>query len=127
MAKKELTEEQENEIKTLLANNEMLEKTKKEAEQKGNKVSVKQIERAQQEVIDHINSIDSTVLGGRKTSLVSNNKKTIEQVNLFDTDMSIFDILEEHKDFDEKESKLQVVEKQNNDVTELDDIDFEMF
>ncbi len=123
MAKKKLTEEQENEIKTLLANNEMLEKTKKEAEQKGNKVSVKQIERAQQEVIDHINSIDSTVLGGRKTSLVSNNKKTIEQVNLFDTDMSIFDILEEHKNFDEKESELAVVEKQNNTVAELDDED----
>ena len=30
MAKKKLTEEQENEIKTLLENNKMLEKTKKE-------------------------------------------------------------------------------------------------
>ncbi len=29
MAKKKLTQEQENQIKTLLANNEMLEKTKK--------------------------------------------------------------------------------------------------
>ena len=47
MAKKKLTQEQENEIKTLLANNEMLEKTKKEAEKRGNKNSVQQIERAQ--------------------------------------------------------------------------------
>ena len=65
MAKKKiLTEEQETEIKVLLENNKMLENTKKEAEKRGNKSSVKQIERAQQEVIDHINSIDPSVLDG---------------------------------------------------------------
>ena len=98
MAKKKLTGEQENEIKTLLENNKMLEKTKKEAESRGKAQSVKQIERAQQEVIDHINSIDPTVLGSsnKKTSL-SSTKKEVKQVNLFqDTDMSIFDILEEN-------------------------------
>ena len=55
MAKKELTEEQQNQIKTLLANNEMLEKTLRETQEKGRKGSVEQIKRAQQEVIDHIN------------------------------------------------------------------------
>ena len=77
MAKKKLTEEQENEIKTLLENNKMLEKTKKEAESRGKTQSVKQIERAQQEVIDHINSIDPSVLGGgtKKTSLSSAKKE----------------------------------------------------
>ena len=58
MAKKKLTPEQENQIKTLLANNEMLEKTKKEAQERGNKASVQQIERAQEDVIEHIKMID---------------------------------------------------------------------
>lgn len=100
MAKKKLTEEQENEIKILLANNEMLEKSKKEAEARGNKVSVQQIERAQQEVIDHIKSIDSSLSptkSNKSTSLI-NKKKEIKQTSLFqDTDMSIFDILEENE------------------------------
>ena len=108
MAKKKLTQEQENEIKTLLANNEMLEKTKKEAEKRGNKNSVQQIERAQQEVIDHISMIDPSAVSNapRKTSL-SSNKKVIKQDNLFDTDMSIFDILEENE-----KNKQDLVESQ---------------
>lgn len=126
MAKKKLTEEQENEIKTLLANNEMLEKTKKEAEQKGKKISVKQIERAQQEVIDHINSIDSTILAGKKTTSLSSNttKKTVNQPNLFDTDMSIFDILEENKKFDEleEETALAEVEMSKNELDVDEDL-----
>lgn len=100
MAKKKLTKEQESEIKMLLANNEMLEKTKKEAEKRGNKTSVAQIERAQQEVIDHISMIDPSVVKNepRKTSLASK-KKEIKQDNLFgDTDMSIFDILKENEE-----------------------------
>lgn len=120
MAKKKLTEEQENEIKTLLENNKMLEKTKKEAESRGKTQSVKQIERAQQEVIDHINSIDPTVLGSsnKKTSL-SSTKKQVKQVNLFqDTDMSIFDILEENnKVMEEKEIKN--VETSSNDEYDM--------
>ena len=43
---KKLTEEQEKEIQMLLANNEMLENSKKDAENRGKKNSVKQIERA---------------------------------------------------------------------------------
>lgn len=97
MAKKKLTPEQENEIKTLLANNEMLEKSKNEAEQRGNKVSVEQIKRAQQEVIEHINMIDPSVAPSvqKSTSLSQKKKTALKQENLFDTDMSIFDILEE--------------------------------
>lgn len=121
MAKKKLTEEQENEIKTLLENNKMLEKTKKEAESRGNAQSVKQIERAQQEVIDHINSIDPTVLGScnKKTSL-SSTKKEVKQVNLFqDTDMSIFDILEENNKVMEEEKEIKNVETSNNDEYDM--------
>lgn len=121
MAKKKLTEEQENEIKTLLENNKMLEKTKKEAESRGNAQSVKQIERAQQEVIDHINSIDPTVLGScnKKTSL-SSTKKEVKQVNLFqDTDMSIFDILEENNKVMEEEKEIKNVETLSNDEYDM--------
>ena len=96
MAKKKLTEEQENEIKILLANNEMLDKSKKEAEKRGKKVSVQQIERAQQEVIDHIKSIDSSY--GQNGTSLSTKKKGVKQTSLFqDTDMSIFDMLEENE------------------------------
>lgn len=121
MAKKKLTEEQENEIKTLLENNKMLEKTKKEAESRGKAQSVKQIERAQQEVIDHINSIDPTVLGSsnKKTSL-SSTKKQVKQVNLFqDTDMSIFDILEENNKVMEEEKEIKNVEASSNDEYDM--------
>jgi len=98
MAKKKLTPEQESQIKTLLANNEMLEKTKKEAQERGNKSSVQQIERAQEDVIQHIKMIDPNAAPtvSKQTSL-SSNKKVIKQDNLFDTDMSIFDILEENE------------------------------
>ena len=94
MANKKLTEEQENQIKVLLANNEMLEKTKKEAADRGNKSSVNQIERAQQEVIDHINSIDPTALENAKKE-----KKRANSIDLFgDTDMSIFNVFEEENE-----------------------------
>lgn len=124
MAKKKLTEEQENEIKTLLENNKMLEKTKKEAESRGKAQSVKQIERAQQEVIDHINSIDPTVLGAtkaKKTSLSAANKKTAPQTNLFhDTDMSIFDMLEDNEKARQEESELAIAESQDVVAEEYD-------
>ena len=122
MAKKKLTEEQENEIRTLLENNKMLEKTKKEAADRGKTQSVKQIERAQQEVIDHINSIDPSVLGTntpKKTSLSS--KKQAVQKNLFqDTDMSIFDMLEDNEKARQEEKELMTAESQYNVAEEYD-------
>ena len=91
MANKKLTEEQQNQIKTLLANNEMLEKTLRETQEKGRKGSVEQIKRAQQEVIDHINSIDPTALETAKKE-----KKKANNIDLFgSTDVSIFDMLDE--------------------------------
>jgi len=122
MAKKKLTEEQENEIRTLLENNKMLEKTKKEAADRGKTQSVKQIERAQQEVIDHINSIDPSVLGTntpKKTSLSS--KKQAVQKNLFqDTDMSIFDMLDDNEKARQEEKELITAESQDNVAEEYD-------
>ena len=113
MAKKKLTPEQENQIKTLLANNEMLEKTKKEAQERGNKASVQQIERAQEDVLEHIKMIDpsSTPTVSKKTSL-SSNKKVIKQDDLFETDMSIFDMLEENE-----KNKQDLVESQIKEET----------
>jgi len=100
MAKKKLTEEQEKEIKILQETNKMLEKSRQEAANKGNKVSVQQIERAQQEVIDHIKSIDSSVAPtiSKATSLATNKKREVTQTQLFgDTDMSIFELIEENE------------------------------
>ena len=123
MAKKKLTEEQEVEIKTLLENNKMLEKTKQEAASKGKTTSVKQIERAQQEVIDHINSIDPTALGNfRKTTSLSSNKKVAKQANLFDTDMSIFDILKENEE-DNNTQITKVEEEHYDDLTTTETVE----
>ena len=100
MAKKKLTEEQENQIKMLLANNEMLKKTKEEAKEKGSKTAVEQIERARQEVIDHIKMIDPSAVpeDSKKSTSLSSKKKEVKQDDLFgDTDMSIFDILNENE------------------------------
>ena len=121
MAKKKLTEEQEKEIAVLLANNEMLEKTKKEAAERGKTSSVKQIQRAQDEVIEHINSIDPTAL---ETSVKK--KKEKAQNDLFgDTDLSIFDFMDDDKSettvattasVDEKKEAVSV-EAQTHDFT----------
>ena len=100
MAKKKLTEEQEKEIKILQETNKMLEKSRQEAANTGNQVSVQQIERAQQEVIDHIKSIDSSVAPtiSKATSLATNKKREVTQTQLFgDTDMSIFELIEENE------------------------------
>lgn len=87
---KKLTEEQEKEIQILLANNEMLEKTKNEVKGKGKKGSLKQIERAQEEVVEHINSIDPNAL---------KNVKKKDNTDIFsDTDISMFDMLKENDD-----------------------------
>lgn len=120
MAKKKLTEEQQKEIDMLIANNEMLEKSKKEAAEKGSKVAVQQIERAQQEVIDHIKTIDASAAPtiAKTTSLASNKKKEVNQAQLFgDTDMSIFDILEEtEKNNKELEEATKSTEDKSIDV-----------
>lgn len=103
MAKKKLTEEQEKEIKILLANNEMLEKTKQEVKERGITQSLQQIERAQQEVIDHISAIDKNFADELKASN-QQKKDTSKQADLFSTDMSIFSLLDENEQ-DNKELK----------------------
>ena len=106
---KKLTEEQEKEIQILLANNEMLEKTKKEVKGRGKKSSLKQIERAQEEVVNHINSIDPNAL---------NNSKKKDNSEIFGgTDISMFDML---KADDEDNSVSNV---QSSEVDAVDDGD----
>lgn len=117
--KKKLTEEQESQIKILLANNEMLEKTKKETKERGKKID--QIVRAQQEVIDHINSIDPTALDNPQQYTAT--KPTVKSNDLFgDTDMSIFDILNEREAEKEivetpQETKVAEVKQEEYDLT----------
>lgn len=97
---KKLTEEQEKEIQILLANNEMLENSKKDAENRGKKNSVKQIERAQEDVIKQINSIDPSAL----------NKKKASSTIFDDTDISMFDMLKAN----EEDNRINTVSEEND-------------
>ena len=97
---KKLTEEQEKEIQILLANNEMLENSKKDAETRGKKNSVKQIERAQEDVIKQINSIDPSAL----------NKKKASSTIFDDTDISMFDMLKAN----EEDNRINTVGEEND-------------
>ena len=107
---KKLTEEQEKEIQMLLANNEMLENSKKDAETRGKKNSVKQIERAQEDVIKQINSIDPSALNKRKAS------STIFD----DTDISMFDMLKAN----EEDNRINTVSEEN-DSKKIDTVEEE--
>lgn len=107
---KKLTEEQEKEIQMLLANNEMLENSKKDAENRGKKNSVKQIERAQEDVIKQINSIDPSALNKKKASST-----------IFDnTDISMFDMLKAN----EEDNRINTVSEEN-DSKKIDTVDEE--
>ena len=107
---KKLTEEQEKEIQILLANNEMLENSKKDAENRGKKNSVKQIERAQEDVIKQINSIDPSAL----------NKKKASSTIFDDTDISMFDMLKAN----EEDNRINTVGEEN-DSKKIDTVDEE--
>ena len=107
---KKLTEEQEKEIQMLLANNEMLENSKKDAENRGKKNSVKQIERAQEDVIKQINSIDPSAL----------NKKKASSTIFDDTDISMFDMLKAN----EEDNRINTVIEEN-DSKKIDTVEEE--
>ena len=107
---KKLTEEQEKEIQILLANNEMLENSKKDAETRGKKNSVKQIERAQEDVIKQINSIGPSAL----------NKKKASSTIFDDTDISMFDMLKAN----EEDNRINTVSEEN-DSKKIDTVDEE--
>ena len=85
MAKKKLTEEQEKELKILLASHEMYENTKKQLQSLGKTNAIEEIQNAQDEVIAHINQIDNGALAREAK------KKSDSVNNLFGgIDMSIF-------------------------------------
>ena len=107
---KKLTEEQEKEIQILLANNEMLENSKKDAETRGKKNSVKQIERAQEDVIKQINSIDPSAL----------NKKKASSTIFDDTDISMFEMLKAN----EEDNRINTVGEEN-DSKKIDTVEEE--
>ena len=107
---KKLTEEQEKEIQILLANNEMLENSKKDAENRGKKNSVKQIERAQEDVIKQINSIDPSAL----------NKKKATSTIFDDTDISMFEMLKAN----EEDNRINTVSEEN-DSKKIDTVEEE--
>lgn len=93
MANRKLTEEQEKEIKILLATNQMLADAKADTASKGKDKQVKQIENAMKENIEHIKSIDPSMVP-KETK--KQKAPIIEQEDLFeDTDMSFFEQFEQ--------------------------------
>lgn len=107
MPRKKLTEEQEKEIKILLANNEMLDKTKQEVQERGSSDALRQVEVAQQEVIAHIKAIDPDAL----TTAVNN--KRIMQDDLFDN-MTLADMVKA-----DMSAKREVAEMSHNVPSEV--------
>ena len=87
MAKK-LTEEEQNELNMLLANNEMLEKTKKDSERRGKSTAVKQLERAQNQVIEQIKKIDPEALDTSKKTYENSSVNDILGVSSYESESS---------------------------------------
>ena len=131
MAKKKLTPEQEKEIKLLRANNEMYERTIEEAKVRGNAEAVRRIEMAQEDVKLKIKNIQNGNIEKLEIPkeeiqpLIIEHKPIVESeesinnldnfndvftkydtpYNHVNSDDSIFDILENHKQ--EEEAKIK--------------------
>ena len=125
--KKALTEEQLKEIEILKQTNMMLENSKKQAMERGKTATVKQIERAEQENIDHIKSLDPTADVKLSTSLntyvgTGKKKKEIKQDNLFSGDeLDVFSFENDDPTPLIKESNTTIMEEAENETeTEID-------
>lgn len=121
MAKKKLTEEQEVELKMLLSNKEMLEKSISEAERAGKASAAKQISRALDEVVEHIKSIDPTALEKK----VQKKKKVDNTDSLFHgTDLSVLDFLKDDEPAKEnvpaqnEETQVSNINEEFNDLVQ---------
>ena len=121
MAKKKLTEEQEVELKMLLSNKEMLEKSISEAERAGKASAAKQINRALDEVVEHIKSIDPTALEKK----VQKKKKVDNTDSLFHgTDLSVLDFLKDDEPAKEnvpaqnEETQVSNINEEFNDLVQ---------
>lgn len=125
--KKALTEEQLKEIEILKQTNIMLENSKKQAMERGKMATVKQIERAEQENIDHIKSLDPTADVKLSTSLntyvgATKKKKEIKQDNLFSGDeLDVFSFEDDEPTPIVKENDASIMEEAENETaTEID-------
>ena len=99
MAKKELTEEQLKEIKVLKANAEMLQKTKKEAEQRGrDKKTIELIDIATNDVFSQMELIDPDSAKQVKEMTAQGNK-IVDNIDInIDKGKSVFDVLNSAQD-----------------------------
>lgn len=116
MANRKLTEEQQKEINLLLATNEMLEKSRKEALEHGKERAAKQIERAQEDTQQQLKKIDPEAL---------KKKKAKQQDDLFgETDMSIFEIMQNRQNerVEEQEQTTPAESSKKEQVDDLEDV-----
>ena len=127
MAKKKvLTEEQKKEIQMLVATNEMLNNSKEEAVKRGKTATVKQIERAEQENIERIKSIDPSAAKNLQIYSVqeTKKKKEIKQDGLFNSgelDIFAFDYDTPTTEVKKEEDVLEeVATAETNDIVPRD-------
>lgn len=121
MTTKKLTEEQEKEIKLLLANNEMLERSKQQASMDGKNDVANRIKIAQDEVVAHIKQIDPNTDISVNVAV----EKETPKNNLFTDNDDIFAILKR----EEMEGNGKVVEDTpikeaaNDNLIKIEDLD----
>lgn len=87
MAKK-LTAEEQSELNMLLANNEMLERSKRDTKKRGRESAVKQLERAQQDVIEQIKRIDPTALEDKVKTYENSSTQDILGIDSYESESS---------------------------------------
>lgn len=122
----ELTIEKEKELKMLLANYEMLERTKEEVRLRGNEEQAKRVAISQEEVIEKIKMIDASKAKEMLKPKSANQVESMLRDDTFGKEVSIDDILREINKEEEVDENVEVFNKRDIEVNtdvEVNNID----
>ena len=122
----ELTIENEKELKMLLANYEMLERTKEEVRLRGNEEQAKRVAISQEEVIEKIKMIDESKAKELLKPKKVNQVESILRDDTFGKEVSIDDMLREINKEEEVDENVEVFNKRDIEVNtdvEVNNID----
>lgn len=122
----ELTIEKEKELKMLLANYEMLERTKEEVRLRGNEEQAKRVAISQEEVIEKIKMIDASKAKELLKPKKVNQVESILRDDTFGKEVSIDDMLREINKEEEVDENVEVFNKRDIEVNtdvEVNNID----
>ena len=115
-----LNEEQQTELKMLIASYEMLENSKAEAELRGKTESVRRILHAQNDTKEQIMRLDPTYFSKKKAE---NEEDVIMNMLSNDNEETLFDVLDKSGVLDNKK-QVEVVEEVVNDVVSYTESDY---